>query len=92
MAFASYFASTHPGGPVNITGKTFTYDYKTDTFVVTGDAVVTQYSSVLTADKVSCSGHERILHAKGKVHIVDPLGDIRASEATLHLDDESARS
>jgi len=88
---ASYFESTHEqGGPVDITGKTFVYDYKTDSFVVTGDAVVTQYNTVLTADQVDLQRRERILHAKDKVHIVDPLGDIRAAEGTLNLNDESA--
>jgi lipopolysaccharide export system protein LptA len=29
-------------GAVDVTGRQFEYDYKTDTFVVTGDAVVNQ--------------------------------------------------
>jgi LPS-assembly protein len=91
VGLGSYFASTHESnGPVNITGKTFTYDYKTDTFVVTGDAVITQYNTILTAEKAKLQRRERILYAKDKVHIVDPLGDIRASEATLNLNDETS--
>ena len=86
---SSYFESTH-GGPVKITGKTFTYDYQTDSFVVTGDAVVTQLDTILTADQAELLRRERTLHAKDNVHIVDPLGDIRASEGTLNLNDESA--
>ncbi len=87
--FASYFQSTH-GGPVDITGKTFVYDYKTDSFAVTGNASVTQNKTVLTADQVDFLRRDRIVHAKGDVHIVDPIGDIRASEGTLNLNDESA--
>jgi LPS-assembly protein len=86
--FSSYFQSTH-GGPVDITGRTFFYDYKTDSFVVNGDAVITQYKTVLTADQAEFNRRDRIAHATGKVHIVDPLGDIRADEGTLNLNDES---
>ncbi len=87
--FASYFQSTH-GGPVDITGRTFVYDYKTDSFTVTGNASVTQNRTVLTADEVDFLRRDRIVHARGDVHIVDPIGDIRASEGTLNLNDESA--
>jgi LPS-assembly protein len=51
--------------------------------------VVTQYDSVLTADQIVLHRPQRILHAKDHVHIVDPLGDIRADEGTLNLSDES---
>jgi LPS-assembly protein len=77
-------------GPFNVTGHTFVYDYKADKFIVTGDAVITQSKSVLTADQVEMLRRERVLHAKGNVHMVDPLGDIKASEATIHLNDETA--
>jgi len=91
VGLSSYIESTHESkGPVNITGSNVTYDYKTDTFVVTGDAVVTQYNTILTAEQVKLLRPARILHAKDKVHIVDPLGDIRASEATLNLNDETS--
>ena len=38
--------------PVDVTGRQFEYDYKTDTFVVTGDAVVNQAGTKLTADRI----------------------------------------
>ena len=87
--FPAYFQSTH-GGPVSITGEKVTYDYKTDTFVVLGDGVVHQFKTVLTADEIDFMRRDRLMHAKGKVHIVDPLGEIRATEGTLNLNDESS--
>jgi LPS-assembly protein len=86
--FSEFVQATH-GGPLDITGKKVDYDYKTDTFVVTGDAVITQLHTVLTADQVDFLRRDRLIHAKGKVHIVDPLGDIRATEGTLNMNDES---
>jgi LPS-assembly protein len=56
---------------------------------VTGDANVTQYKSVLTADQVDFLRRDRQLDAKGHVHIVDPLGDIHATTGHMNLNDES---
>ena len=39
-------------GAVNVIGRKFDYDYKTKTFVVTGDAVVNQAATTLTADRI----------------------------------------
>ena len=50
---SNYLKVEHPGGPVNVTGQKFVYDYKTDSFVVTGNAVITQAKTTLTADKVT---------------------------------------
>lgn len=86
---ASYFQATH-GGPVDLSGETFVYDYKTDSFMITGNAVVTQNKTVLTADQVDFLRRDHVVHAKGQVHLVDPLGDIHASEGTLNLNQESA--
>ena len=76
-------------GPLNITGRNFVYDYKTNTFVVTGDAVVTQQATILTADEIDLARGKRELHAKGRVHLVDPLSEIRAREGRLNLPDET---
>jgi len=76
-------------GPLNITGRNFVYDYKTNTFVVTGDAVVTQQATILTADEIDLARSKRELHAKGRVHLVDPLSEIRAREGRLSLPDET---
>ncbi len=86
---AGFIQSTHESGPVNITGQTFQYDYKTDSFVVIGNAVVNQNQTTLTADQADFLRRDRVLYAKGKVHIVDPLGEIHADEGTLNLNDES---
>lgn len=51
--------------------------------------MVTQFNTVLTADQVEFLRHDRTMHAKDKVHIVDPLGEIHASEGTLNVDDET---
>jgi LPS-assembly protein len=57
---------------------------------VTGNAVVSQNETILTADQADFLRRARVLYAKGKVHLTDPLGDIRASEGTINLADESA--
>lgn len=84
------FVQTTHKGPINVTGRTFVYDYKTDSFTVKGDAVITQKSSVLTADEVNLLRPKHLLHAKGHVHMVDPLGDIKGTEGSLNLADETA--
>lgn len=86
---SSYIQSTHQSSPVNITGKTFEYDYKTDSFIVTGNAVITQNQTTLTADQADFLRKQHSVYAKGNVHITDPLGEIHASEGTLNLSDES---
>ena len=77
-------------GALNVTGRNFVYDYKTNSFVVTGDAVVTQQATILTADEIDLARGKRELHAKGRVHLVDPLSEIRAREGRLNLPDETA--
>ncbi|MGH7933151.1 MAG: LPS-assembly protein LptD, partial [Candidatus Binataceae bacterium] len=87
--FSSSFSSQHQG-PVDVTGQHFVYDYKTDSFVVTGDAVVVQNRTTLTADEVDLKRRQRVMHAAGNVRLFDPLGRMTASSATLNLDDETA--
>jgi LPS-assembly protein len=77
-------------GPLNVTGRNFVYDYKTNTFIVTGNAKVRQQASLLTADQIDLARGKRELHAKGNVHLVDPLTDIRAREGRVNLTDETA--
>jgi LPS-assembly protein len=77
-------------GPVDVTGRTFIYDYKTDTFVVSGDAVITQGKTILTADQVDLKRRQRVVHAVGHVRLVDPLGEITGSEGDVNLSDETA--
>ncbi|MGH7839585.1 MAG: LPS-assembly protein LptD, partial [Candidatus Binataceae bacterium] len=55
-----------------------------------GDATVTQLHTVLTADQVDFLRRDRMVHAKGKVHIIDPLGEIHAAEGTINLADETS--
>jgi LPS-assembly protein len=76
-------------GPLNVTGRNFVYEYKTNTFVVTGDAVITQQATILTADEIDLARSKRELHAKGRVHLVDPLSEIRAREGRINLPDET---
>jgi LPS-assembly protein len=86
--FSGFVQSTHKG-PVDITGRSFVYNYKTDTFIVRGDAVITQRHSVLTADEVEYERRLHLLHATGHVHMVDPLGDMKGSAGTMNLADET---
>jgi len=76
-------------GPLNVTGHNFVYDYKTNSFVVTGNAVVTQQGSILTADEIDLARGKRELHAKGRVHLVDPLTEIKAREGRINLPEET---
>ena len=76
-------------GPTQVAGDTFIYDYKTDTFIVKGNAIVTQAKTTLTADQVDLKRRQRKAHAVGNVRIVDPLGEITGSEGDLNLDDET---
>jgi LPS-assembly protein len=85
----SSFVQVQHQGPVDVTGKSFVYNYKTDAFVVSGNAVVRQRNSILTADEVDLLRPQHILHAKGDVHLVDPLGYIDASDARMSLADET---
>ncbi len=45
--------------PINVTGRETTYDSKTDTFLVSGDAVMTQGGSVLKADQIELFRKDR---------------------------------
>ena len=76
-------------GPLKVTGSNFVYDYKTNTFVVTGNAAVRQQKSVLTADEIDLARGKRKLHAKGRVHLMDPLTEIWAQEGRVSLPDET---
>lgn len=74
---------------MNVTGRKFVYDYKTDTFIVTGDAVITQAKTTLTADKVELMRRERKMHAIGNVHLTDPVGNMIATDAVINTNDET---
>jgi LPS-assembly protein len=87
--FMPFFQKQHQG-PVNVTGNNFVYDYKTDSFVVTGDAVVTQRNTVLRADRINLLRRNRMFHATGNVHLADPLGNITATDANVNMADETA--
>ncbi|HVC44412.1 MAG TPA: LPS assembly protein LptD [Candidatus Binataceae bacterium] len=88
--FSAAYQASHPGGPIDITGRNFVYDYKTDSFVVTGDAVVTQARTVLTADRIHLMRREHKMHATGNVHLNDPFGRIVARDAIVNSTDETA--
>ncbi|HZO82436.1 MAG TPA: LPS assembly protein LptD [Candidatus Binataceae bacterium] len=77
-------------GPVDVTARRFEYDYKTDTFVATGDAVVTQAASTLSADRIELLRRQHRAAAYGNVHLNDPLGDLFGSEAKVDYANETA--
>jgi LPS-assembly protein len=87
--FSSYVKAEHPGGPIDVTGRKIVYDYKTDNFIVIGDAVITQARTTLTADKVDLMRRDRKMHAVGNVHLTDPVGNILATDALMNLNDET---
>lgn len=77
-------------GAVDVTGRQFEYDYKTDTFVVSGDAVLNQAATTLTANRISLMRRTHQAAAFGNVHLVDPEGQMYGSEAHVNWQDETA--
>lgn len=77
-------------GPVNVSARKFEYDYKTDTFVATGNAVVNQAETTLTADRIELFRGQHRGAAFGNVHLVDPMGDMTASKAKVDWANETA--
>jgi LPS-assembly protein len=75
--------------PINVTGQETIYDSKTDTFIVKGDAVMTQGGSVLKADEIDVMRRQREAHAIGHVHLIDPEVEIWATEGRLNITDET---
>ena len=75
--------------PVNVTGQETIYDSKTDTFVVKGDAVMTQGGSVLKADEIDIMRRDRKARAIGHVHLIDPEVEMWATEATIDITNET---
>ncbi|HEY6420459.1 MAG TPA: LPS assembly protein LptD [Candidatus Binataceae bacterium] len=71
--------------PVNVTGKETIYDSKTDTYIVRGDAVMTQGPTILKADEIQVMRDQRSAHAVGHVHLIDPELELWASEAKINI-------
>ena len=76
-------------GAVDVTGRKFEYDYKTDTFVVTRDAVVNQAATTLTADRMDLMRKTYDAAAFGNVHLIDPEGQMFGSEGHVNWQDET---
>jgi lipopolysaccharide assembly outer membrane protein LptD (OstA) len=75
--------------PVTVTGQETIYDSKTDTFVVKGDAVMTQGGSVLKADEIDIMRRDRKARAIGHVHLIDPEVEMWATEGTINITNET---
>ncbi len=75
--------------PVNVTGQETIYDSKTDTFVVKGDAVMTQGGSVLKADEIDIMRRDRKARAIGNVHLIDPEVEMWATDGTIDITNET---
>ena len=75
--------------PVNVTGQETIYDSKTDTFVVKGDAVMTQGGSVLKADEIDIMRRDHKARAIGNVHLIDPEVEMWATEGTIDMINET---
>jgi lipopolysaccharide assembly outer membrane protein LptD (OstA) len=80
---------TEHGEPVSVTGQETIYDSKTDTFVVKGDAVMTQGGSVLKADEIDIMRRDRRARAIGHVHLIDPEVEMWATEASINITNET---
>jgi LPS-assembly protein len=86
---AAHILQSSHRGPVDVTGRQFEYDYKTDTFVVTGDAVVNQAATTLTADKINLMRKTHQASAYGRVHLIDPEGQMFGDEGHVNWEDET---
>ncbi len=87
----SQLQASHETQPANVSGNELVYDYKTDTIVVRGNALLTQGATVLSADELEYTRGRREARAYGHVDLTDPEVRMRASQAELDLDDESGR-
>src|ERR1017187_1603742 len=79
----------HGGEPVTVTGQETIYDSKTDTFVVKGDAVMSQGGSVLKADEIDIMRRDRQARAIGHVHLIDPEIEMWATDGPININDET---
>ena len=77
-------------GPIGVTARQFEYDYKTDTFVVSGGAVVNQGATTLAADRISLMRKTHQATAFGNVHLLDAEGQMFGSEGHVNWQDETA--
>jgi LPS-assembly protein len=75
--------------PVIVTGQETIYDSKTDTFIVKGDAVMTQGGSVLKADEIDIMRREKKAKAFGHVHMIDPEVEMWATQADIDITNET---
>ena len=82
---------SHQNVPADVSGTELVYDYKTDTIVVRGNALLTQGPTVLSADELDYARSRREARAYGHVKINDPECIITGSQAELGLDDETGR-
>jgi LPS-assembly protein len=72
-----------------VSGREVIYNSKTDTFIVRGDAVMTQAKTVLKADEIWVMRRDHRARAVGHVHMTDPETNVTAKVATLDLIDET---
>jgi LPS-assembly protein len=77
-------------GKVEVSGREFIYDAKSDTFIVKGDAALSQQTSHLTADELEFRRKQSEATATGDVRFNDPESQITASRAQLNTQDETA--
>jgi lipopolysaccharide export system protein LptA len=76
-------------GPVDVSGHEVIYNSKTDTFIVRGDAVMTQAKTVLKADEIWVMRRDHKARAVGHVRLTDSEGKVTAKVATVDLNDET---
>ncbi len=76
-------------GPVDVSGHEVIYNSKTDTFIVRGDAVMTQANTVLKADEIWVMRRDHKARALGHVHLTDPEGRVTAKTANVNMTDET---
>jgi LPS-assembly protein len=89
FAVPAQVRSEHGAEPVTITGQQTIYDSKTDTFVVKGDAVMSQGGSVLKADEIDVIRRDHRARAIGHVHLIDPEIEMWATDGTIDITNET---
>ncbi|MGH7905898.1 MAG: LptA/OstA family protein, partial [Candidatus Binataceae bacterium] len=85
-----FVVAAHRHRPINVSGNQVIYQARTDTFIVRGNAVLTQGPTVLKADEIRVMRREHRAKAVGHVHLIDPEGVILAKSAKINFVTETA--
>lgn len=78
-------------GQIDVSGREFVYDSKSDTFIVRGQARISQGGSLLKADEIDFERRQSAAVATGNVRYDDPETNLTASRAEIDVDNETGK-